>query len=281
MTSQTRDSRRAERRAARHTREVGTAREPAVLRTPASGPAPVSASLPQVADRGWNISWRLLSGLIAVSLIVVVVIFFASSAFYVYSVGVNGAETMTPNEIFALADIAGVHVFWIDPAAVRANLLRSPSLADARVSVGWGSPLVTIEVQERRPALIWDQAGVQVWVDLAGRVMRQRDDRPELLRVVIDDVSQGPPASEVDRQVVTSAIQLSALLPDASTMRYHPVYGLGYADPRGWAAWFGVGSDMDQKIRVYEALINDLMDRGVRPGAVYLINPNRPWYTRA
>ncbi len=252
-----------------------------MLRTPATsldtGPRP---PVQQVSERGWNISVRLFSGLIAASLIVVLAIFFSSDAFFVHSIGVSGTETMSPNEVFALADVAGTHVFWVDPAAMRANLLRSPTLADARVTVGWSSPLVSVDVQERRPALVWDQAGVQVWVDVNGRVMRQRGDAPELLRVAIDDISLGPPQTEVDRQVVNSAIQLQALLPDARSLRYHPDLGLGYADARGWSVWFGVGDDMDQKVRVYEALINDLQDRGIRPGAVYLINPNRPWYTR-
>ncbi|HYO87775.1 MAG TPA: FtsQ-type POTRA domain-containing protein [Candidatus Limnocylindrales bacterium] len=282
MTSETRDSRRAERRAARQTRDSGPVREPAVLRTPGSGlDTGPHAPVQQVKERGWNISMRVFSGLISVSLIVVLAIFFSSDAFYVHSIGVSGTDTMTPNEVFALADVAGMHVFWVDPAAVRTNVLRSPTLADARVTVGWGSPAVSIEVQERRPALVWDQAGVQVWVDVNGRVMRQRGDAPDLLRVVIDDISQGPPGADVDRQVVNSAIQLQALLPDARSLRYHPDEGLGYADARGWDVWFGVGDDMDQRVRVYEALINDLQDRGIRPGAVYLINPDRPWYTRS
>lgn len=279
MTSQPRES-RAERRAARHQRETGQMREPALLRTPASGAEAIArAPLQQVNERGWSISWRLFSGLIAASLIVVLAIFLSSDAFFVRTIGVNGAETMTPNEVFALADLAGQHVFWIDPAVVRDNLLRSPSLADAQVYVSWSSPLVTVDVQERQPALIWDQAGVQVWVDVAGRVMRLRDDSRNLMRVVVDDLSQGPAAGEVDRNVVNSAIQLGALLPDVRTLRYHPTNGLGFTDPRGWEVWLGVGNDMDQKVQVYEALIGDLQDQGVNPRAVYLINPHRPWYS--
>ena len=279
MTSQTNDSRRAERRAARQQRATGQAREPALLRTPGSGVDTARPASQQVAERGWNVSWRLLSALIAASLIVVLVIFLSSDAFFVRTIGVNGAESMTPNEVFALADVAGLHVFWVDPASVRDNLLRSPSLADAQVSVGWTNPLVTVSVQERQPALIWDQAGVQVWVDLAGRVMRLRDPDRDLLRVVVDDVTQGPAAGEVDADVVTSALQLGVLLPDVQTVRYHPTNGLGFTDPRGWEVWLGVGNDMDQKVQVYEALIGSLQDRGVNPTAVYLINPHRPWYT--
>jgi cell division septal protein FtsQ len=279
MTSQPKESRRAERRAARQQREAGPQREPALLRTPASGADTMRAPAPQVNERGWSISWRLFSGLIAVSLIVVLVIFLSSDAFFVRTIGVNGAETMTPNEVFALADVAGLHVFWVDPAKVRENLMRSPSLADAQVTTGWGSPLVTVSVQERQPALIWDQAGVQVWVDVAGRVMRLRDDTRELLRVVVDDVSLGPAAGEVDQTAVNSALQLSALLPDVSTLRFHPTNGLGFTDPRGWDVWMGVGDNMEQRVQVYEALIGDLQDRGVTPRSIYLINANRPWYS--
>lgn len=280
MTSQPRENRRAERRVARQQRETAQTREPALLRTPASGVDPAARPpLQQVNERGLSISWRLFSGLIAASLIVVLVIFLSSDAFFVRTIGVNGAETVTPNEVFALADVAGEHVFWIDPVAVRANLLRSPSLADAQVNVSWSSPLVTIDVQERQPALIWDQAGVQVWVDVAGRVMRLRDDSRDLMRVVVDDITQGPAAGEVDQRVVNSAIQLGALLPDVRALRYHPINGLGFTDPRGWTVWLGVGNDMDQKVQVYEALIGNLQDRGVNPRSIYLINPHRPWYS--
>lgn len=270
MTSRIRERRRA---AAR----VGT-REPAIWRAGAAAPIEdTERPQAQVQGRAFS-SWRLISGLIVLSLLLVLVILFSSDAFYIHSISVSGLQTMTKEEVFALANIADLHVFWLDPAQIRADLLRSPTIANATVAVNWPPQTVQIAIQEREPALVWEQAGVAAWIDLQGRVMRQREDRGDLLRIQADNDMDGPPGQAIDPAIVNGALQLHQLLPDVRVLRYHPESGLGFNDPRGWEAWLGTGLDMPQKILVYNAIVADLQSEGFRPGSINVADPHSPYY---
>jgi cell division septal protein FtsQ len=273
MTSRTRDSQRAA-RSAQERRNAS--RTPAIYRGPG---ADFSAErpLPQQVNTRRPLPWRLFSGLLAASLVVILAVFFSADVFYVRSIAVSDLEYLSDREIFALSGIAGVHIFWVDPDEVRRNVLQSPSVADAQVSVGWGAPMVQISVQEREPAVVWEQAGIRTWVDVQGRVMRERSERDDLLRIAADTLMDGPPGGMVSRDVVTGALQIQALRPELTELRFHPDYGLGFTDPQGWQVWLGVGGDMREKLDIYAGLIADLQRRGTIPRAVYVINPDRPW----
>jgi cell division septal protein FtsQ len=224
-----------------------------------------------------RISWRIVSGMMVLSLLVVLALFFTSDAFYVHSIAVGGLRTMTSNEIFTLTNVTSLHIFWVDPDQVRADVLRSPTIADAEVRIGWPPNMVQIIITEREPALVWEQAGQATWIDLQGRVMRQREDRAGLLRVSVDGVLSGPVGATVDPDIVTGAVQLQTLLPNASLLRYHPDKGLGYNDQRGWEVWFGTGSDMAEKVLIYNAMIVDFQDRGYFLREFNLVNPDAPF----
>lgn len=227
----------------------------------------------------FSIPWRLVSGLLVASLLMVLALFFTSDAFYVHSIAVGGLRYMTSNEIFALTNVTGLHVFWIDPDEVRAGILRSPTVADADVRVGWPPNMVQIIITEREPALVWEQAGTASWIDLQGRVMRQREDRADLLRVTADSSINGPIGDRVDPEIVTGAVQLQTLLPNVTVLRYHPDKGLGYNDQRGWEAWMGTGSNMPEKIHIYNAIVANLQARGIVPSEINVANPDAPFYS--
>jgi cell division septal protein FtsQ len=249
-------------------------REPAIWRNPIIG----SMDRPQVFKRGQVfISWRVVSGLLMLVLIGALALFFFSDAFYVRGVAVGGLETMTVNELYALLQVDGLHVFWLDPDAIRADLLKSPTIASANVIVGFPPNPIQIIVEEREPALVWEQAGAASWIDLQGRVMRQREDRHTLLRIQADPLLEGNVGANIDPQIVTSAIQLRDLLPNVAAFRYHPDKGLGFNDPRGWEVWLGVGADMQQKILIYNAIVDDNAAQNIVPNEINLVNTHRPY----
>lgn len=258
-----------------------TARTPAIWR---GGLAAETGERPAVqhGSRGGTFTrWRLVSGAISLLLAVLLVMFFAADAFYVRSIAVGGLSYMTKEEIFALTDIAETHIFWVDPVQVRQSILRSPTIADARVTIGWPPTIVQIIVEEREPAVVWEQAGVSAWIDLGGRVMRQREDRPDLPRIVADNSFNEPlgPNDSVSVEVVIGALQLRDLKPNVGVLRYNRDKGLGFQDGAGWEAWFGDGSEMAQRIVVYDALVANLQARGIQPGEVNVVNRHAPFYT--
>jgi cell division septal protein FtsQ len=273
MASRTRENRRT----IRSVRETSRpSRAPAILRGPVATAEPTRSSVQQV-NAGRPIPWRIFSGLLVVSLTALLFVFFSVDVFYVRGISVSGIDYLNDSEVFALAGVSGEHVFAVDAAEVRRNLLASPSVADAVVTVGWGSPMVHIAVQERQPALMWQQAGIAMWVDVQGRIMRQREERDDLLQISAETLMDGPPGATVDRDVVAGALQLEALLPDLAALRYHPDFGLGFSDSRGWEVWFGTGTDMAEKLTIYLSTVDNLLRNNVTPRAIYVINPDRPW----
>ena len=255
-------------------------RAPGVWRGPLASPTDHPTVQHGVRERHY-LGARLISGFIIVCLVGVLFILFSADIFYVHSIAVGGLQFMAKEEVFALADIANTHIFWVDPEQVRQSVLRSPTIADARVEVGWPPQMVTVIVEERQPALIWQQAGVTTWLDVQGRVMQLREDRPDLLRIDAVDAVEGPlgPNVSVDVDVVSGALQLHSLFPALTSLRYDPEKGLGYTDPRGWDAWFGTGTDMPEKVVVYDAIVNNLLARGIQPREVNVVNPHAPFYS--
>ncbi len=233
--------------------------------------------MPQAVRGRFTIPWRLISGLMVLSLLALLALFFTSDAFYVHSIAVGGLRTMSSDEIFTLTNITGMQIFWVDPEQVRQDILRSPTVADADVRIGWPPNMVQILITEREPALVWQQAGTAVWIDLQGRVMRQREDRAGLLAVTAEDAA--PVGGTIDQGVVTGAVQLQTLLPNLTGLRYQTDSGLGYNDPRGWEAWFGAGDNMAEKVLVYNAMVSDLQARGINPQEINVENPDAPYYS--
>lgn len=82
----------------------------------------------------------------------------------------------------------------------------------------------------------------------------------------------------VPRDVLEGALQLRALRPNIDKLYYRPSGGLSYQDGRGWRAYFGVGQDMHQKLVVYETVVAQLMERGIRPEYISVSNQYKPYY---
>jgi hypothetical protein len=227
----------------------------------------------------WQVfSWRTVSGMLVVGLSVVLYLFMTMDAFYVSSVEIGGERYVSREEIFRYSDIARRQIFWIDPKDVEARLRAVPNIADAAVLVGWPPNMVQIVVTEREPALTWEQ-GVRVWVDVNGIVMKQREDRPDLLRIVVPNATDPIGVGErIPQTIVDGALFLKKRYANIDVLLYDSTNGLGYHDGRGWTVWFGTGEDMATKLLVYNQLIADIWP-DTQPGDIYMTDPDRPYYT--
>ena len=270
MTSRSRESRRI----------AAVGRVPAIWRGPLTPPDAIERpAVPHGAYGRVFVSWRVFSLLIVVSLITVLFLFFGADAFYIHSIAVGGTRYVSKEEVFALTGIANMHVFWVDPEEARQNILRSPTIADAQVFVSWPPQMVQVVIQEREPALVWEQAGLATWIDLQGRVMRQWEDRDDLLRVTAE-ITDGPLSTEVrlETGVVNGALQIHSLLPERDSLRFDPDKGLGFQEAGGWDVWLGTGTDMPEKILIYNAVVANLQSRGIQPSEINVVNPDAPFY---
>lgn len=254
------------------------------------GGEPPPSVLPRNMPFRVYVSTRWFSALMAALLILVLVMFLSNSAFYVSEIFVGGSRYLAPPEIFQRSGLANMHVFWIDPQAVEAQLRLDPTIADAQVTVGWPPIMVEITITEREPALIWEQAGQRVWVDVRGRVMQQRQDVPGLLRVSVEKPAKIPgrapcplmgvddvlgPGSCIDPDIIAGALQFKALYPNVTEIVYDPEKGLGFRDGRGWLLWFGDGRDIEVKMSVYNRIQEEFwVKKGVQFVEVNVGNPD-------
>lgn len=222
----------------------------------------------------------MISGVFAVLLVIVMLLFFSADAFYVHTISVAGLDYLRKDEIFRWTNIADLHIFWIDPDVVRERLLEVRAIADAEVFIGWPPDMVRIVVHERQPALIWEQADIETWVDIQGKIlMIPPEERPDLLRVVVEDVDiPVHPEQIIPPTVVNGTLQLRELMPELSVLRYHQDNGLGFTAPGGWDVWFGDGTHMDEKLNIYRTLVSDLQADGVTLSYIRLMNPDAPSY---
>ncbi|MCU0512220.1 MAG: FtsQ-type POTRA domain-containing protein [Anaerolineae bacterium] len=255
-----------------------------ILRDPRTHPAE-DRDRPAVEhseSRQTRINWRLFSAALVLLLCLVLGIFFTADAFYVRSVAVGGVRYLTKEEVFAYADIASVHIFWVSAEQVRQNLLRSPAIASARVTLGWPPAMVNIIVEEREPALVWEQGGTALWVDLQGRMMAQREDRPELLRVAaktdMEQVLSGD-SGRLDEAIVFGALELQEVIVPLPLLFYDAVRGLGFRNEYGWDVWFGTGTGMAEKYAIYQVIRDSMVARGLQAGEINIVDPDHPYYT--
>lgn len=229
---------------------------------------------------------RFTSGVLFVIFGLILVLFFTSDLFYVRSVQVRGNDFLAREEIFAFASIADFHMFWLDPEEIRSNVLRSSSIADVTVELGWPPNLITLLVQERQPAIIWSEAGNETWIDIQGRIMPARAAMPDVIRVnVAVDAFTSPTAAltdlkRLDKDVVLGALRLQAFLPPGADLDYDPINGLGWTNDRGWQIWMGIDSSagMGRKINEYQAYVNNLNSRGIEITELNIANPDAPFY---
>ena len=262
-----------------------TERAPAVWRGDAiAKPKPsVERAIDHSVRRKVGVSWRVVSGLIVVCMIGLLVVMFQTEFFKVRTITVVGATYIDPSEIFRYTEIAGFSIFQIDPNDVRdAILSKSRLIADARVTIGWQPEMVKIVVEERKPALVWTQYDIRVLLDIQGNILRQprpEEVFPNLIHVIVDRSVNEPPLPEnpIPLTVVSGALQLRQLLSGIEVLQYNAVKGLGFRES-SWDIWLGTGTDMPNKLLVYEALRDNLLRRGITPVEINVADTRAVYY---
>ena len=90
------------------------------------------------------------------------------------------------------------------------------------------------------------------------------------------------PPPFIQKELVDAALVLAPLVPAGSTLTYSTADGFGFTDPRGWRAVFGTtANDMPLKVRVYQALVDSLVQRNKTPIFISVVHPDGPYYRMA
>jgi cell division septal protein FtsQ len=224
-----------------------------------------------------HLSWsHLISVPLLAACIGLMVMIARGDEYYVTIPEVSGARFVPVQEVVDAAAVSGLHVFWVDPAQVAAAVREAPNVADARVSAVWPNR-VTIEVAERDPALVWVDGETVRWADATGRLIPLRGHLEGLLMVIAEQGAISD-THKLPQDLVAGALELRALVPQVTELRYAAVGGLAFEDARGWTAYFGVGAGMAQKLAIYNALVASVEARGLQPLALVVDDVRHPYY---
>lgn len=251
----------------------------------------ISLSLPNARLRRPTISiprpgWRLFSLFLLALLGSGLYAAWNAPQLRVFAAEVSGNQRISAAEINALLGLNGAPLFLLVPSQLEARLLAYVEISAAEVEVGLPNR-VRVTVTERQPLIVWQQDGGYTWIDEHGVAFRPRGQAAGL--IVVQALGAPPVQTSVEGslgprpyiavEMVRALKTLAAHLPPGTPILYDPQQGLGWDDSRGWRVYFGRNAeDAALKVRVYQALVEALTGRGIRPVLIDVSYPNAPYY---
>lgn len=223
--------------------------------------------------------WRILSGLLTISLLVGLILLTQSSFFEVREIAMEGLERYTEGEISQAINVTGSSIFFVNPQRVKDDLtLTYPGLSEVEVKLSWPAQ-VLISLKERNPVLAWNWDGHVRWVDHNGVAFDPDDSAVDVIQV---NSSMLPPTVEdrfVDPRIVDTVAALANFLPEDVDMIFDADHGLGWNDSRGWVVYFGFNDeDAVQKMNVYLSLVEYLQGKRITPAVINVENLDSPYF---
>jgi hypothetical protein len=211
-----------------------------------------------------------------------------SPQFAVSNAEVTGNVRLSTGDINSVLALNGRAIFTVNPRGLEQALRVSfPDLARVSVSVAFPNR-VSVTVFERTPIIAWQQDNALAWIDAQGVAFPPRGQVEGLIPVI---AGGAPPKAQVASSDPLSApaflssgllnaLQILApYVPDGSAILYDPTYGMGWKDNRGWVVYFGQNSgEMALKLRIYQALQDDLTKKGITPSLISVAYPDAPFY---
>jgi hypothetical protein len=194
---------------------------------------------------------------------------------------------------------------------LKERVLRSfPDIESLDIQIGMPSRVV-LSVKERTPLLAWQREEELLWIDQAGVAFPPRGEAGvDLIYVqaegdpptIVDpeaasEEDSGSPSSQESRPseparrepvpgepyVTTSVVEaiqtLNDIRPSGAPVAYHPRYGLGWNDPQGWKVYFGQEvNDMPGKLNAYQAIVTEVVNKGIHPTLISVEFLHAPFY---
>ena len=277
-------SKRADRGQAKRTR---TARTRAERRQRAQRAAAASSAGILQGIRWRSVGWRLLTLVVLAALIGVMVYVSSDFSFFVYRdrTRIEGVRFLQADDIFAASGVNEQNIFWIDPAEIAGRIVALDGVKAARVRCGLPT-LVTIEVEEREPVVMW-RAKTQeqdFWLDDAGVVLPYHGDvnSPDMVFVVDYGERHLKVGDRIEPEgMVQSVLQLAAALPGEQVYSYQPGRGLSFTHRVSggqWPVFVGTSDDLARKIQVVQALTEYLIANNIGPRYVDVRWAEHPVY---
>jgi len=243
---------------------------------------------PSISVRPFHSNGRLASIIIALLLSTAIYLGLTLPYFHVPSVTVLGNNRLGRDEVEGVMGVLGQSIFMVQPDEAASRLrMNYPELLSAQVNV-YLPNYVYVTITERQPVILWQQNGGYTWIDATGVAFRPRGSVSGLVPVTglaippagapsPDDPMSAP--SYIQKELVDAILALAPTVPADTTMFFDSSFGLGWKDSRGWKSYFGTSApDMPLKVRVYQSLVDSLVQRGVSPIFINVMYPDAPFY---
>lgn len=244
-----------------------------------------------------NPGWRLLSGLIAILMALILYTLFNAPTFQVRQIEVTGLQRLTPADLQAVLAISGKAVVTIDPQTIKAQLESAfPELKDIHIRVALPARIL-ITLTERQPVLAWQVSNDTYWIDPEGMVIRPRGDAGDLPIVIANALppllEAGPtdekePASSnpsavwgqsTSPQIIQAILNLRQRLSPEIPLVYDSENGFGWQDPNGWQVLIGNSlNDFEAKMQLYQSILEQIQQQGLHPQVISLEHLQAPFY---
>lgn len=237
-------------------------------------------SLPRI-----RFSWRWISGFLVALMATLLYYGWNAPTYRVQVAEISGSERLTSKEINLVLGISGASIFTLDPAQMQRDLrMAFPEFSRVEVQVGLPDK-VFVNVRERNPVLSWHWDDRTVWVDAEGVAFPARGEAEHLPLVKAFGVPQLPLQEETDSdrllspEMVLAILAVSRIAPQGAKLLFDPEHGLGWKDPEGWQAYFGMNEqDMDAKLLVYQSLVTHFIEEDIHPRVVSVEYLHAPYY---
>jgi hypothetical protein len=242
--------------------------------------AGVEARLPAVPSVRMGTRW--LSLVLSIATLLVLGRTTVSSAYSVRETVVRGNRLLSAVQVRTIAHVEGESGFFVDPQAVERRLLRFPEVKAVQVHMRWPDGML-IEIEERSPMVAWEDAGRLWWLGRDGIAFIPHGQQPGLVSVKSEEkvlnVQKDSLIPVIDASVLHSAAALQAQLPEGERLIYDAIHGLGYIDSQNREVYFGTDGDMQQKVRVYQAIKAHLESQSIPASYVSLEDISAPYYS--
>ena len=255
--------------------------------------------------------WRLLSGFLVLLIGAAVYMAWNTPGLKIDHLTLVGNQRVSSADIQAILNLNGQRIFAVDPTLIVKKITESfPEVTNVTAEVN--SPAeVIVTFDERRPVLTWDFNKTSYWVDPSGFIFMPHGKVTTPVNIHANEpppVVETPPAVQTtpDAQaknasltketavppqstslvgkhlspvVMTSAIKLGAMLKKNTDLAYSNLDGLGWHDSQGWDVYIGLDlNNMDTKLLMYKAVVNQIKKDGVKPTMISVENPDTPYY---
>lgn len=238
------------------------------------------------------IRWRSVFLRVPVAVIMIVLVGVSvysvtDAQFFVYEASITGMRHLGAQVIYQAAGVHEQNIFWIDPQKVADRIMQLDGVKAVRVRCELPA-LVSIEVEEREPVLMWRSMTQQedLWLDEEGVVLPYHGDvdAPDMIFVVAYGEQILETGDRIEPEgMARSVLELAATVPGIRVFTYQPGQGLSFtqgANGGEWPVYVGTSKDLPRKIQVLQSLTSYLQDHQVRPRYVDVRWADHPVYGR-